>query len=148
MRAGDYICICQPNIFVLFVYVDDVVTIHRKFAVNLITNFKPVLNFVRSRCHICVTVLQALTVRLCVFSCTHIHAHHPVNFRLSPSLSFAHCSPICTVCFNPFVSDRRRTIPLEVCTTEIVIAAPRLRTTRRLFLSYDRKSRFIACVYP
>lgn len=52
-------------------YVDDVVTIRRKFAVNLITNFKPVLNSVRSRCHICVTVQQALTVAPLCVACAH-----------------------------------------------------------------------------
>lgn len=68
---SDYICICHPNISVLSIYVDDVVTIHRKFAVNLITNFKPVLNSVRSWVsYLCDSAASTDRFGLCGFVCT------------------------------------------------------------------------------
>lgn len=110
---SDYICICHPNISVLSIYVDDVVTIHRKFAVNLITNFKPVLNSVRSWCHICVTVQQALTVRslwICVY--THPMAS-PISISVSlNSFSIARSISSCLFVVALFYH-RRISIPLR-----------------------------------
>lgn len=150
---SDYICICHPNISVLSIYVDDVVTIHRKFAVNLITNFKPVLNSVRSWCHICVTVQQALTVRslwICVYT-------HPMASPISTSVSLNSFSIARSISSCLFVvalfHHRRIPIPLrtfpssfflpEAVATEIVARCFFMENNSTNVFSTSHKNNFI-----